>query len=784
MKKNGFTLIELIGVVVIMGIVLLMVFPATSRIIRDNSNKKYDHYYNIVKSEIDKYAKTRRDDIGGIDGRGCIKTKPSGLDAPLHLSYLIEQEYVKAFDDENVLCVSPGELGIAQLSSYGIDPNKRYVDIKISNELGEITTEFSMVCIKDNKLVYSKLVEDSGICNRYVADLQDSLVAKIDETLQSTLDSETGRYYIKGTETKNYVWYSGKMWRIVDYSKSDKTVKLVLDENITLLTYDAFSNDFRSSNIRLWLNDNFLKTLKNPSKYILDYEWNYTPVSNGNLPPKANTTVAKVGLLTYYDYDKVKGFLNIGKAFWLLSNTNSGSNWYVDSSNTLRASATNEFYGVRPVIVLKPNITYILGGEGTKTNPFRLVGDLGANIGTQLNTRLVGEYVTYNGLLYRIAAIENNLTKLIANEPLSDPTEIQFHYYDNIYSNNTYIGQFLTSWSVPLNDKLTSGDFCRKIFNKSTSATAGCSSNDILSLKVGIPKVGDMFTANSSREYWTLSNFSTELIDVIEPDGTLGTKKKSGAASIRPVIVIKENVVIRGGNGTERTPYIINDEGNISSPDLSVTVTFNSNGGTLVNPITIYKGTTILDIPIPQYEAAYNVAFAGWFDEEGNQLDTSTEIFESKTYYARWNITDEEKHIIDIESNVVNNATVEYRQLVDATSHDIVRYYYDARRDQLYGPSFDTKDFNAFTTQTRCMQLYGKQSVVKTAITHSLYNSSIIESDSDNDNLGLIIQFKTSEFVIGNNNYITVNGARVQIDLIWTGNRYGKNDPVCVGSGY
>jgi hypothetical protein len=641
-----------------------------------------------------------------------------------------------------------------------------------------------MVCIKNNKVVYSNLVEDTGICNRYVADLQDSLVAKIDDTLQSTLDTATGRYYIKGTETKNYVWYSGKMWRIVDYSKSDKTIKLVMDENVTLLTYDAFNNDFRSSNIRLWLNDNFLKTLKNPSKYILDYEWNYTSVSNGQLPAKANTTVAKVGLLTYYDYNKVQGFLEIGKNFWLLSNGDVGSNWYVAKDNTVKKSAVNEYYGVRPVIVLKPNITYILGGEGTKNNPFRLVGDLGANIGTQLNTRMIGEYVTYSGVLYRIQSIENNLTKLIATEPLSDPVQVTFHYYDNIYSNNTYIGQFLTSWSASLNDKLTSGDFCRKIVNKSTSATTGCPSSDILSLKVGIPKVGDMFTANTSKEYWTLNNYSTELIDVIEPDGTLGTKRRSDSATIRPVLVIKENVVIRGGNGTEKTPYIINDEGNISSPDYSVTITFNSNGGTLINPITLYKGTAILDIPIPQYNAAQNVAFMGWYDDDGNKLESNTEIFESKTYYARWNITDNEKHIIDIESNVVNNATVEYRQLPDATTHDIVRYYYDSRRDQLIGPSYEQKDFNSFTTQTRCMQLYGKQDIVKSAVTHSLYGSSVIESDSDDDNLGLMIQFRAADFIIGNNNFITVNGVRVQIELIWAGNKYGKNDPVCRGSGY
>ena len=57
MKKNkGFTLIELIAVVVIMGLILLIVFPATSRLMRDNEEQEYQggrHHSEVFFSEGD-----------------------------------------------------------------------------------------------------------------------------------------------------------------------------------------------------------------------------------------------------------------------------------------------------------------------------------------------------------------------------------------------------------------------------------------------------------------------------------------------------------------------------------------------------------------------------------------------------------------------------------------------------------------------------------------------------------------------------------------------------------
>ena len=49
MNKKGFTLIELIAVIVIMGMLLMIVLPATGRIMASNDKREYDEYYRLVK---------------------------------------------------------------------------------------------------------------------------------------------------------------------------------------------------------------------------------------------------------------------------------------------------------------------------------------------------------------------------------------------------------------------------------------------------------------------------------------------------------------------------------------------------------------------------------------------------------------------------------------------------------------------------------------------------------------------------------------------------------------
>lgn len=562
MKKNnkGFTLIELIGVIIIIALLLLIVFPATVRLIKDNDQKKYDYYYDIVLKGANLYASSRRDDLGGNSGNGCVKD--------VKVSDLIEKNYIKVFDDEEVKCGSPSEFTADERANLGLTGS--YIDIKIVNDKGKYSSEASLICVKGEKLVYSKLVDDTGSCDKYVAEAENVLLDSI-LSLGTTTD-DNRNYFVSGTATNNYVWYSGKMWRVVSFNKVDRTIKLVTDQAISTLSYDMAYSNYSESNVSVWLNNNFLKTLKNPQIYLLDATWNFTTVADASLPASTNTVTSKVGLLNYYEYSKVQGFLNLSQSWWLLSRASNVNAWYVNSSNTVANTSVATFMGVRPSIVLKANVTYVAGGTGSQTNPYRLSGDSSANIGSLLNTRYSGEYVSFAGAVYRISETTDEYTRLVAVNNVSGGT-MKFHYHASNYSAGTTVGEFLNStWVGELSStdksKLYVGDFCIKKLTPKVSQTTACAPSDIVYVMVGLPRIGDMFTtASSSGEYWTLSpvdEASANIVDeslmnrylnVISTNGTVVTKDIEETSGVKQVISIVGNAKIASGNGTASSPY-------------------------------------------------------------------------------------------------------------------------------------------------------------------------------------------------------------------------------------
>ena len=67
-----------------------------------------------------------------------------------------------------------------------------------------------------------------------------TLVSTIETTLSSNLtelDTDGTRYITGEIVTNNYLWYSGKLWRIVAINE-DNTVKLITEGNMTTLSWD------------------------------------------------------------------------------------------------------------------------------------------------------------------------------------------------------------------------------------------------------------------------------------------------------------------------------------------------------------------------------------------------------------------------------------------------------------------------------------------------------------------------------------------------------------------
>lgn len=549
MKKKGFTLIELIAVIVIMGLLLLIVLPATTRLMKGNKNKKYDEYYNLIEKAAFLYADSRKDDLGGVNASGCIDTS---------VEFLVKNKYLKEFDEDGVTCKGASSYDLTSFED--IDSSKNYIDVRIRNVNGKKTVESSLVCVKRNKVEYSKLKENTESCDKYVAERENVLYDKISNLSATGADSNADRYII-GNTPDNYVYYSGKMWRIVSYNDNNKTVKLISDEVVTVLPFNDASSNFNNSNVDIWLNNTFLKTLRNPDYYLLNANWNYSTVANSDMPSSSSVTQSRVGLLNYYEYDKSKEFLNSDYSWWLISKASESDNWYISNNNPVSASV-NTYVGIRPSIVLNPNITYAYGGEGTKDNPYRLVGESTALAGTLLNTRYAGEYVNFAGELYRITNTTTNYTRVVKVNVIPSLNTVFDEIITPTYNQGTTIGKLLnTEWygNLPEEDskKLVVGDFCVSSVTPTTKYSFTCDNSNILNIKVGIPKIGDMYTIGSNQEYWTLSNSGTETLNVVDTSGNILSKNIKDTSYVRPVVSITNSAVITGGTGTSSDPYVL-----------------------------------------------------------------------------------------------------------------------------------------------------------------------------------------------------------------------------------
>ena len=227
------------------------------------------------------------------------------------------------------------------------------------------------------------------------------------DTSCKTKVEEDSITYISGTSTCinfNYVWYSGKLWRITAINP-DGTMKMITDDVITNISYGSDVNFYDISNkddtiytgsyIYQWLNEDFLDTLYNHENIIVkNSTWNITESDRitSKLPKTTlinNSTIGKntpVGLLNSYEYylsyknivsmnGYTQGYLFNVAYWWLLNPHSSSTVWIVDynvtASHSLNPSNT---IAVRPVVVLKSNIQ-LSGGSGTKDDPYIISGD-------------------------------------------------------------------------------------------------------------------------------------------------------------------------------------------------------------------------------------------------------------------------------------------------------------------------------------------------------------------------------------------------------------------------
>ncbi len=443
---------------------------------------------------------------------------------------------------------------------------------------------------------------------------------------------EDGIIYLSGSRDCidfNYLWYSGKMWRITAIYP-DGRMKMVTEDTITSIIWGS-NAEYDGSYIYQWLNEDFYDTLINKDTIIENAIWNYS--TSVSVPPVRPETIetqktkqARVGLLNAYEYynsyrcngsnacntsNYATGYLNMRDYWWLMTPTSDSNVRYVSTNGELINYNASWSYtiGVRPSIILQSGV--VLSGCGIKTDPYKLVGSdyESGTIGTELYKRYSGEYVNFDGDLYRIVSTENNITKLTRNDILRDETststpktEITKNFASSTYfgkndntTGDTYWDSYLNNtWynniSSTYKNMMVDGTYYLGLYrtsnfsykatickdsNLNSVTTKNCTkyptdpnadgydANKIYIGKVGLPRVGEMFSAqldgfyNPPSAMWLITPFSSWYVLSVSANATISTSELNSSRPVRPSINLKSTVKILSGSGTELDPYVV-----------------------------------------------------------------------------------------------------------------------------------------------------------------------------------------------------------------------------------
>lgn len=414
--------------------------------------------------------------------------------------------------------------------------------------------------------------------------------------------------FLVGQCSKNYVWYSGKLWRVVLKNNETGTVKMVTDNSMTTISFAKEQSIYEDSYVDQWLTQEFLPTLHDYQSYLnVNEMWDVTKQTSSTYSrPLGTSTVRRtVGLLNAYEfyitYNKLhnskystNSYLHNKTLFRTLTARNDSSFLTVlTSDNGFASYGVGSQMGIRPAVTLKSGIQLTSEyGDGSVSNPYRLVGDKSEIVNgiTKLNTRYSGEYVKFNNELYRIVGVEDALTKITAIDNSSILSNKIFHstnkvnnfgeatikadldnYYQNLDSKIKNMIEPNTTWYLGYGDSISySYKLCIcESDDINTNMIACKKTSNITQASIGLPRIGEIFTSQITRgiksSFFTLSPSSTvyqsdHYVLQVKSDNSVSNHQPSQTNGVRPSMYLKQNVVIakdNTGDGTYEHPYDI-----------------------------------------------------------------------------------------------------------------------------------------------------------------------------------------------------------------------------------
>lgn len=401
MKKEGFTLVELLAVVVIIGITYLIIFPSVTSFIDKSKEKSYNIQVDLIEKASKKWVVDNTDEL--------LKKDPYHLNnINLTLTTLKKEGYLQDMFIENPKnkkimtgCVVVSYQSNKNQYEYTYEDGK---DTYSKDDTKENKRAEEMAgCNNKKGYIYTYLSNNNTLEKTGGNKNSKGEAITLDKIFTDTLISETDsglvnlgdEYFFQGLNPTNYVKIDGydTIWNVLSINTSDKTIKLVASAktmNSTFLASSSFNaNSYESSSdlkttLESKINELSSNIIKNDVNFnvggITDISKGYDIISSEE---SNNIFTGKIGIITASEYLKTKN--ENGNTY--LSPTNSGTVWTMNFSNnnhviintdgnlsTAPIDANSRF--VYPTIVINANVIK-KSGTGTSTDPY-VISDMGA----------------------------------------------------------------------------------------------------------------------------------------------------------------------------------------------------------------------------------------------------------------------------------------------------------------------------------------------------------------------------------------------------------------------
>ena len=387
--KKGFTLVELLAVIVIIAAVALVVFPIVTGHINDSKEKLCLVQVKDIEDAAKKWATENNDKLD----------KYHINDVYVSVDYLKYQKYLEK--DVIIEPKTKEKMNGCVLIHYDIN-TKQYkyeymqLDLTKSEDVNKIESDAFIYYYYDDDTMFENVENKDHEKKPFYEKLLDSTIIRVDGENEAGLYDLGDNYVYRGSNVNNYIKYGGNTYRILSIDKNDYSMKLISTTAFNAGEWSENELDFTKTNLK--------DTLKLSSTPLLNTNWYTGEVTNKNLSideldsELSDPIDVEVGLISLYDYvaasldsacyDNISSdncannnylhtMLNNGsKGVWTITTDGVDQVWVINSSGKVDIAPPSSQYYYFRVIKVPINVYTNTNKTGSSDNPYELTYNL------------------------------------------------------------------------------------------------------------------------------------------------------------------------------------------------------------------------------------------------------------------------------------------------------------------------------------------------------------------------------------------------------------------------